>query len=116
MQILKICNCYDLVDWNANSSHFPQLESLRIWATPKLTEIPYGIGEISTLRYISIYNSMFAAISATSMVMEQQSLGNQDLRLYVSFMSKEETNEFRSMVDEKALTSSSVTLSKPCLQ
>ncbi|XP_073269045.1 putative late blight resistance protein homolog R1A-3 [Primulina huaijiensis] len=74
----------DLVEWMADNSHFPRLEKLRLWCLPHLKEIPYGIGEIHTLRSIWLLCcSDSAKSSAEKIKEEQQNLGNYDLRVRV---------------------------------
>ncbi|XP_073121230.1 putative late blight resistance protein homolog R1B-17 [Henckelia pumila] len=72
----------DVVEWIADSSHFPCLEILLLGFLGDLKEIPYGIGEIPTLRLISLIEcSDSANSSAKKMEEEQQNLGNYDLRV-----------------------------------
>ncbi|KZV56491.1 hypothetical protein F511_22299 [Dorcoceras hygrometricum] len=74
----------DLEEWVADSSHFPHLEKLELFSLDDLKEIPYGIGEIGTLRSISLsYCSSSANASAKKIQEEQQQLGNSDLRVRI---------------------------------
>lgn len=108
---LMIFYCYDLIYWNANSSHFPVLENLTIWGAPKLSEISLEIGEIPTLRLIQLFNCRAsAAVSAMRMLVEQESLGNQDLQLYVEFSKMEEVEIFKKTIQEECLASNSLRL------
>ncbi|KAH6805060.1 hypothetical protein C2S51_029891 [Perilla frutescens var. frutescens] len=92
-------------------SHFPILEILHIRSAPKLSEIPFDIGEISTLRRIELDGcSMSAAISAMRIVVEQESLGNEDLHLDVHFWKMEEVKRFQKMVQEEDLRCNSLCL------
>ncbi|KZV56497.1 hypothetical protein F511_22305, partial [Dorcoceras hygrometricum] len=71
----------NLEEWIADSSHFPNLEKLQLYSLKGLKEIPYGIGEIGTLRSISLLGcSSSANASAEKIQEEQQQLGNSDLR------------------------------------
>ncbi|XP_075519560.1 putative late blight resistance protein homolog R1A-3 [Primulina tabacum] len=74
----------DLCHWEAESSHFPRLESLIISYCQKLEEIPFGIGEIPTLKLIQLHHcGEKASLSAEQIQEEQQSLGNEDLQVRV---------------------------------
>ncbi|KZV53723.1 hypothetical protein F511_28076 [Dorcoceras hygrometricum] len=74
----------DLVEWVADSSHFPNLEKLQLSFLRQLKEIPYGIGEIGTLRSISLFScSSSASDSAEKIQEEQQQLGNSDLQIRI---------------------------------
>ncbi|XP_042065363.1 putative late blight resistance protein homolog R1C-3 [Salvia splendens] len=71
LQVLEISCCDDLIYWNANSSHFPVLEYLRIKETPKLGEIPFDIGEVPTLQAIVLRDcSMCLAMSALRILID----------------------------------------------
>ncbi|XP_073124463.1 putative late blight resistance protein homolog R1C-3 [Henckelia pumila] len=73
-----------LAEWVADSSHFPCLEKLKLVFLRYLKEIPYGIGEIHTLRSISIeFCSHSANTSANKIKEEQRNLGNYDLHVRV---------------------------------
>ncbi|KZV44538.1 hypothetical protein F511_17444 [Dorcoceras hygrometricum] len=72
----------DLEEWVADTSHFPNLEKLKLYWLRRLKEIPYGVGEIGTLRSISlVYCSSSANASAKKIQEEQQQLGNSDLQI-----------------------------------
>ncbi|KZV15991.1 hypothetical protein F511_14357 [Dorcoceras hygrometricum] len=74
----------DLEEWVADSSHFPNLEKLALYSLDDLKEIPCGLGEIGTLRSISLsYCSSSASDSAEKIQEEQQQLGNTDLQVIV---------------------------------
>ncbi|XP_075480579.1 putative late blight resistance protein homolog R1A-3 [Primulina tabacum] len=74
----------DLVEWTADSSHFPRLEKLTLGYLEFLKEIPDGIGEIQTLRSISfVFCSDSANSSAEKIQEEQLELGNYDLRVRI---------------------------------
>ncbi|KZV44138.1 hypothetical protein F511_26417 [Dorcoceras hygrometricum] len=77
-------DCTNLEEWVADSSHFPNLEKLELISLRHLKEIPYGIGEIGTLRSISLLRcSSSANASAEKIQEEQQQLGNSDLQVRV---------------------------------
>ncbi|KAL7153439.1 hypothetical protein ABFS83_04G168400 [Erythranthe nasuta] len=88
---------FELEYWNAESFHFPVLEKLVVDALWKLYEIPSGIGEIPTLALIDMDDcSESAAISAIRILEEQESQGNDDLRVHIKFMWSEELEGFKS--------------------
>lgn len=75
----------DLCHWEAESSHFPRLESLIIRYCEELEEIPFGVGEIPTLKLIELYNcGVHANSSAEQIQEEQRNLGNEDLQVRVT--------------------------------
>ncbi|XP_057772592.1 putative late blight resistance protein homolog R1B-16 [Salvia miltiorrhiza] len=77
LKYLEIWCCDDLIKWNAESFHFPVLESLAFRRLSKLEEIPMGVGEIPTLGYIQLEEcSVASTISAMRILVEQESLGN----------------------------------------
>ncbi|KZV13793.1 hypothetical protein F511_45036 [Dorcoceras hygrometricum] len=81
LKSLRIDDTY-LEEWVADSSHFPNLENLQLEWLRHLKEIPYGIGEIGTLRSISlVFCSSSANASAKKIQEEQRQLGNSDLRV-----------------------------------
>ncbi|KAL7115231.1 hypothetical protein ACP275_04G171900 [Erythranthe tilingii] len=85
--------------WNAESFHFPALEKLILDTLHKLVEIPFGIGEIPTLGLIHLCDcSESAAISATRILEEQQSQGNEDLRVRIIFWSEYQLEWFKEKV------------------
>ncbi|XP_073143378.1 putative late blight resistance protein homolog R1A-3 [Henckelia pumila] len=70
--------------WETESSHFPRLESLILRYCMKLEEIPYGIGEIPTLKLIELYMCGEEANSSAEQIQEEQlSMGNEDLQVRV---------------------------------
>ncbi|KZV24873.1 hypothetical protein F511_14756 [Dorcoceras hygrometricum] len=75
----------DLEEWVADSSHFPNLEKLELSFLSHLKEIPYDIGEIGTLRSISLVLCSSSANASAEMIQEeQQQLGNSDLQVRIS--------------------------------
>ncbi|KAH6779934.1 hypothetical protein C2S52_011171 [Perilla frutescens var. hirtella] len=74
----------DLVVWEVDGKHFPLLEHLVIRSCHDLNEIPSGIGEIPTLQMIELVNcNPSAVVSANELLEEQESMGNDDLKLHV---------------------------------
>ncbi|KAK4438470.1 putative late blight resistance proteinR1B-16 [Sesamum alatum] len=74
----------DLVHWEADSIHFPVLRHLIIENCCRLEAIPSGIGEISTLQSIELDRSSDSAVtSAEEILEEQQSMGNDSLRVHI---------------------------------
>ncbi|XP_047962159.1 putative late blight resistance protein homolog R1B-14 [Salvia hispanica] len=53
LKYLSMFNCYNLVLWIIESSHFPCLEHLDI-GSKNLKEIPAEVGEIPTLKYVTL--------------------------------------------------------------
>lgn len=112
LKYLEIWCWDDLLNWNADNSHFPVLESLNLRHLSKLGEIPLGIGEIPTLRRIQFENcSVGAAISAMRILVEQESLRNESFRLEVRLWHQEDHQSFMEMVKEEGLYSNSLHLS-----
>ncbi|KAL2515331.1 Disease resistance protein RPP8 [Forsythia ovata] len=70
--------------WRADSIHFPKLERLFIKDCRDLEEIPSGIGEITTLQSIEVYNSKDSLETSAKEIQEtQQSFGNDDLQVRI---------------------------------
>lgn len=79
---LAINGCDDLIKWTAESSNFLVLETLHLSHLSKLEEIPSGIGDIPTLESIHLFRcSESVNISAMEILEEQESFGNESLRL-----------------------------------
>ncbi|KAH6758339.1 hypothetical protein C2S51_018574 [Perilla frutescens var. frutescens] len=112
LKYLEIWCCHDLIKWNAESFHFPVLESLAFRRLSRLEEIPSGIGEIPTLGHIQMEEcGVCAAISAMRILVEQESLGNHGLQLKLRFWYQEDHQRFREMVKEEGLESNNLRLS-----
>ncbi|EYU24355.1 hypothetical protein MIMGU_mgv1a024375mg, partial [Erythranthe guttata] len=80
LKFLLIYKC-GIVYWNADSSHFPVLESLVLVGLVDLDEIPSDIGEITTLGVISLYGcSESATLSALNIAEEQECNDNDGLQ------------------------------------
>ncbi|KAL3642341.1 hypothetical protein CASFOL_013156 [Castilleja foliolosa] len=73
-----------IVHWRADQTHFPRLERLVIRSCSKLMEIPLDIGEIPTLQTIELVgdNPPAVTMSAKRIEEEQQSMGNEDLKVH----------------------------------
>ncbi|KAL2515697.1 putative disease resistance RPP13-like protein 3 [Forsythia ovata] len=70
--------------WRADSIHFPKLERLFIKNCIDLEEIPSGIGEITTLQSIEVYNCRVSLETSAKKIQEtQQSFGNDDLQVRI---------------------------------
>ncbi|KAL1537967.1 putative late blight resistance protein R1B-16 [Salvia divinorum] len=81
---LTISDSYDLINWIADKSNFPVLETLYLLSLKKLDEIPLDIGEIPTLEKITIINcSESSRMSAIKILEEQENLGNRALRVEI---------------------------------
>ncbi|XP_012846813.1 PREDICTED: late blight resistance protein R1-A-like [Erythranthe guttata] len=99
LKYLLINYCTELKHWNAESVHFPVLESLVLNGFMQLDEIPSGIGEISTLALIQMcYCSQTALVSAIRILEEQESLENDYLRVRIQFWSNKEVERFKEKV------------------
>ncbi|XP_059643323.1 putative late blight resistance protein homolog R1A-3 [Cornus florida] len=74
----------DIEQWNACSNHFPQLQRLVLDCCKQLKEIPSGLGDVPTLEMIQLqYCSSSAETSARQIQEEQESLGNDGLKIFV---------------------------------
>ncbi|KAL1537963.1 putative late blight resistance protein R1B-16 [Salvia divinorum] len=81
---LTVSDSYDLINWIADKSNFPVLETLYLLSLKNLDEIPLDIGEIPTLEKISIINcSESTRMSAIKILEEQENLGNRALRVEI---------------------------------
>lgn len=91
LKFLEISNCCDLMNWNIINSYyssttFPVLEELHLNSLRNLNEIPSCIGEIPTLGSIHVdCCSESVGISAMKILEEQESLGNEGLRVEIQF-------------------------------
>ncbi|GFQ05991.1 late blight resistance protein r1-a [Phtheirospermum japonicum] len=105
LKMLKI-HCVDLIYWNADNFHFPVLEELVLGSMSELEEIPLGIGEIPTLKLICLYYcSESSVISAMRIVEEQESLGNEGLRVLVEFWDEGKLESFWAKVEPESFRS-----------
>lgn len=109
LKLLKIDSC-DLVCWNADSSHFPVLEKIVLHNLWSLKEIPWGIGEITTLKFIRLDRCpQSAEISAIKIKVELESQGNDDLQIQIKIFDSD-LDSFREMVETEGLPISNVQL------
>ncbi|KAH6781531.1 hypothetical protein C2S51_006824 [Perilla frutescens var. frutescens] len=110
LKFLKIESCV-LVCWDADSSHFPVLEKLVLRNLPKLEEIPWGIGEVPTLKFICVERcSEYAAISAVKIKVDQlDTQANDDLQIQLK-MSHYDMESFREMVEREGLSMDNIQL------
>ncbi|XP_057775577.1 putative late blight resistance protein homolog R1A-10 [Salvia miltiorrhiza] len=108
LKFLKIDGC-NLRCWNAYSCHFPILEKLLLRCLFQLEEIPWGIGDIPTLKLIHLRKcSNSAAISAIKIKEEQrESQGNDDLQIQISVHTRK-LECFMAMVEAEGLTLNNV--------
>ncbi|XP_047962161.1 putative late blight resistance protein homolog R1A-3 [Salvia hispanica] len=84
---LKYLNlsCGGLECWTMESSHFPCLEHLYVLVSNDMKEIPAELGEIPTLKSVTLYNcSESATKSAKRMAEEQQDLQGEELTFRVT--------------------------------
>ncbi|XP_057775406.1 putative late blight resistance protein homolog R1B-17 [Salvia miltiorrhiza] len=108
LKFLKLYGC-ELTCWNADSCHFPILEKLLICYLHKLEEIPWGIGEIPTLKLIQVDRcSNSLAISAIKIKDEQlECQGNDDLEIQIR-VDEDKLESFMAMVETEGLTLNNV--------
>ncbi|XP_057775446.1 putative late blight resistance protein homolog R1B-8 [Salvia miltiorrhiza] len=92
--------------WNADSCHFPILENLLLVDLYELEEIPWGIGEIPTLKLIHLHLcSNSAAISAIKIKDEQLQYQENDDDLQIQIrVSSAKLESFMAVVETKGLT------------
>ncbi|KAK4408619.1 putative late blight resistance proteinR1A-10 [Sesamum angolense] len=70
--------------WDADASHFPNLQQLVLRECHRLMEIPQGIGDITTLQTIEVQDCSFCIIrSAGRIHQQQQMLGNDELGIRI---------------------------------
>ncbi|KAK4414180.1 putative late blight resistance proteinR1B-12 [Sesamum alatum] len=83
----------DLAEWRADETHFPSLQHL-ILKICRLKEIPSGIGEIPTLELIQLDDCYISTVtSAIHLKEEQQSLGNDGLKLFINYSTVTESTK-----------------------
>ncbi|KAL0464140.1 UNVERIFIED_CONTAM: Disease resistance protein RPP13 [Sesamum latifolium] len=83
----------DLTEWRADETHFPSLQHL-ILKICSLKEIPSGIGEIPTLELIQVDDCYISTVtSAIHLKEEQQSLGNDGLKLCINYSTVTESTK-----------------------
>ncbi|XP_042032743.1 putative late blight resistance protein homolog R1A-3 [Salvia splendens] len=85
LKFLQLFGCRGLVNWIvSDSSHFPLLQKLTLEYLSELEEIPSEVGEIATLKSISLDKCSEAAVaSAKKIVEEHEDLFGEQLDLLV---------------------------------
>ncbi|KAH6816674.1 hypothetical protein C2S51_021494 [Perilla frutescens var. frutescens] len=75
----------DLVRWRADETNLPRLRELRIGHCLELEEIPSGIGEITTLQLIEVYECSPSAVASAKQIqeMQQSEFDNYDLKVRI---------------------------------
>ncbi|KAL0421961.1 UNVERIFIED_CONTAM: putative late blight resistance proteinR1A-10 [Sesamum latifolium] len=74
-----------LEHWHADSTHFPQLRHLCLNFCHKLEAIPPEIGDIGSLEMIELCECSSSAMASAILILEeQQSMGNEGLRVRVN--------------------------------
>ncbi|KAL0384894.1 UNVERIFIED_CONTAM: putative late blight resistance proteinR1A-10 [Sesamum radiatum] len=74
-----------LEQWHADSTHFPQLRCLCLNFCRKLEAIPSEIGDIGSLEMIELCDCSSSVVASAMLIQEeQQSLGNEGLRVRVN--------------------------------
>ncbi|XP_073317047.1 putative late blight resistance protein homolog R1A-3 [Primulina huaijiensis] len=74
----------DLEDWIVESDHFPCLERLIIRLCDKLKEVPESIGDITTLKKLTVKKCNLDVEESVRKLQEQQrGLGNDDLIVHI---------------------------------
>ncbi|XP_012844418.1 PREDICTED: putative late blight resistance protein homolog R1A-3 [Erythranthe guttata] len=100
LKFLLIYKC-DIIYWNADSSHFPVLESLVLVGLVDLDEIPSDIGEITTLGVVSLYDcSESATLSAMKIAEEQECNDNEGLQVRFEFKNKSKVDRFWKNIEQ----------------
>ncbi|GER53548.1 disease resistance protein [Striga asiatica] len=86
LKYLKIERCRELERWRAEATHFPRLERLQLQGLNNLKEIPLGIGEITTLREIRVWNCSDSVVLSARKILEEQEecYGEVELQIRVS--------------------------------
>ncbi|XP_073125241.1 putative late blight resistance protein homolog R1A-10 [Henckelia pumila] len=79
----------NLRDWRVESDHFPCLETLIIRWCHKLKEVPSSVGNIPTLESLTMHTCNSEAEDSVSLIeAEQQSLGNDVLKVWILYPSE----------------------------
>ncbi|XP_059650608.1 putative late blight resistance protein homolog R1B-8 [Cornus florida] len=74
----------DIRQWYASSNHFPSLQRLVLEGCAWLEEIPFGLGDISTLEEIQLRNCSFSLENSAKKIQEEQrSMGNDELKIQI---------------------------------
>ncbi|XP_057776258.1 putative late blight resistance protein homolog R1A-10 [Salvia miltiorrhiza] len=85
LKLLQLNSCRGLENWmTAESSHFPLLQELHLQGLRQLEEIPSEVGEIATLKSITLEDCSESAVeSAKKIVEEQEDIYGDQLDLHV---------------------------------
>lgn len=113
LSLKHLCILYwnDLVNWIAESSSFPVLESFSLEGLFELKGIPSYIGEIPTLEEIHVDKcSESVTMSAVKILEEQENLGNQDL-LRLGFFNERYAQMWTQNIQEMEFTSQNLHIS-----
>ncbi|KAK4383493.1 putative late blight resistance proteinR1A-10 [Sesamum angolense] len=74
-----------LEQWHADYTHFPRLQHLCLSFCNKLEAIPPEFGDIASLEMIELYKCSSSVVASALLIQEeQQSLGNEGLRVRVN--------------------------------
>ncbi|KAJ9552127.1 LOW QUALITY PROTEIN: hypothetical protein OSB04_016172 [Centaurea solstitialis] len=77
----------NLKQWEASSTSFPCLKRLSLRRCEDLEEIPFEIGEITTLELIAIKSSNNSVVESVKRIQqEQQDVGNDELKITINGM------------------------------
>ncbi|KAL0356215.1 UNVERIFIED_CONTAM: Late blight resistance protein R1-A [Sesamum radiatum] len=74
----------DLVRWNAETIHFPNLESLFLQDMHDLEEIPSDIGDIATLCSIHLDSCSDSIVNSAKQILEEQHSNGNELQVWVN--------------------------------
>ncbi|KAA8529811.1 hypothetical protein F0562_034332 [Nyssa sinensis] len=90
----------DIEEWNVSSNHFPNLQRLVLDKCEQLEEIPFGLGDIPTLQLIELtWPRRSAANSAWQIQEQQQSMGNDGLKILIYPSPEDDWNDILRQVD-----------------
>ncbi|XP_057803084.1 late blight resistance protein R1-A-like [Salvia miltiorrhiza] len=99
LKSLSLLGCWNLIYWMMESSHFPCLEHLHLSWMLGLKEIPAEVGEIPTLKSVSLaYCKESLVKSAKRMVEEQEELQGQ-VSFKVDVMLEKKSAGLQSLAD-----------------
>ncbi|XP_057776323.1 putative late blight resistance protein homolog R1A-3 [Salvia miltiorrhiza] len=99
LKLLQLHYCNGLKNWTmAENSHFPLLHELRLRGLRQLEEIPSEVGEIPSLKSITLKGCSKSAVeSAKKIVEEQQDLYGDQLDLHVRAIVRKEHERLQSL-------------------
>ncbi|KAL0417030.1 UNVERIFIED_CONTAM: putative late blight resistance proteinR1A-10 [Sesamum latifolium] len=102
----------DLVQWRTNETHFPCLQSLVIRSCFRLREIPSTIGDITTLQMIELVDCHPSAVTSAKQIQEEQeSMGNEDLKVCIDLKRRFKDSERQLKTKKNKLIPSTTELS-----